>query len=226
MSARIFLFILLLAGMTPFCYGQGYVTVIIDAKHLAIVNENGAIRLASEIGHNNMLGKIQENIDDINLNLASMGLVQRMIHGALSNVSEIQKTGRQAMQLTRLVQEIIAESAGMLNQAKGEPWLLLFAENAARQLKDRGVNLAAEVSSFVLKQGANVLMDYAKRDQLLRKIILELKVIRALLYSMQRSMFYAKMNGVLRSANPYRDFINRDRRLVDEIIHNSGMLGR
>lgn len=205
-------------------YTQGYVTIIIDAKHLAIVNENGAVRLASEVKHNDMLGSIQKNIDEINLNLSAMQLTKKMVHRSLSQVNGIQKTGRSVKHVSRLITEITHQSAGMLDEAKSEPWLLLFAEGAARQLKDRGINLASEVSAFVLKEGANVLMDYSKRDQLLRKVILELKVIRALLYSMRRSMYYAKINGVLQSANPFKDFINKDRRLVDQILQDYKIL--
>ncbi|WP_208734385.1 hypothetical protein [Sphingobacterium siyangense] len=67
-------------------------------------------------------------------------------------------------------------------------------------------------------------MDYEKRDHLMRKIILELKVIRALVFSMERSMYYAKINGVLKMANPYRNFINMDKRKADEIIRNYYLL--
>src|SRR3546814_18594475 len=88
----------------------------------------------------------------------------------------------------------------MLELARREPWLLLFAEDAARQLKGRGVNLAGDVSAFVLKEGRNVLMDFEKRDFLLKKITLELKVIRALAYRLYRSMYWANMNGVLQAA--------------------------
>lgn len=221
---RLFLLLLVSTLHIACCFSQSYVTVIIDAKHLAIVNENGAVRLASEMSHNSMLGKIQTNIDDINLNLSSMSLVQRMVYSGMAGVNSVQKTGRSVMHVSRLLQEIASESTAMFAMAKDAPWLLLFAENTARQLKDRGMALASEVSSFVLKEGANVLMDFAKRDQLLRKIILELKIIRALLYSMQRSMFYAKVNGVFYSANPYKDFINRDKRLAEDIIRNSKLL--
>jgi len=59
-------------------FGQSYVTIIYDAKHLAIVNENGAVRLVSEQTHNNMLGNIRGRIDDINVNLSSVVLVQNI----------------------------------------------------------------------------------------------------------------------------------------------------
>jgi len=217
----IILFFICLSTLT---FGQSYVTIIYDAKHLAIVNENGAIRLASEQTHNNMLGNIRGRIDDINVNISSVVLVQNMIHRSLTEVDRALKSGRSVLHISRLVQDIATHSTKMLETAKGEPWLLLFAEDVARQLKDRGVNLAAEISDFVLQEGKNVLMDYEKRDHLMRKIILELKVIRALVFSMERSMYWAKINGVLKMANPYRNFINMDKRKADEIIRNYYLL--
>lgn len=205
-------------------FAQSYVTIIIDAKHLTIVNENGAVRLASEMAHNNMLGGIRGSIEDINLNLSSVVLVQRMIHRALTEVDQVLKSGQAVLHISRLVTDIAKHSEDMLTIARGEPWLVLFAEDVARHMKDRSIRLASEVSDFVLKEDGNVLMDYEKRDQLLKKIILELKVIRALVFSMQRSMFYAKINGVLKTANPYRTFINMDKQKAEEIIRNYKLL--
>lgn len=218
------LIILLFVCFSTLAFGQSYVTVIYDAKHLAIVNENGAVRLVSEQTHNNMLGNIRRHIDDINVNLSSVVLVQNMIHRSLTQVDRALKSGRSVLHIGRLVQDIASHSTKMLETAKGEPWLLPFAEDVARQLKDRGINLAAEVSDFVLQEGKNVLMDYEKRDHIMRKIILELKVIRALVFSMERSMYYAKVGGVLKMANPYRNFINMDKRKADEIIRNYYLL--
>ena len=63
-------------------------------------------------------------------------------------------------------------------------------------------------------------MDYQTRDQLLRHIVLELKVIRALVFSMERSMYYAKAGGLLNAINPYRTFINKDKRKADDILRH------
>ncbi len=205
-------------------YAQSYVMIIIDAKHLAIVNENGAVRLASETAHNSMLRGIKGSIEDINLNLSSVVLVQRMIHRALTEVDQALRSGQAVMHISRLVTDISKHSEEMLSIARGEPWLVLFAEDVASQMKDRSVRLASEVSEFILKEGGNVLMDFEKRDQLLKKIILELKVIRALVFSVQRSMYYAKINGVLKTANPYRTFINMDKQKAEEIIRNYRLL--
>ena len=199
-------------------------TIIFDPGHFAIVNENGAVRLAAENTHNNYLNTISNRLDDINLNISSVVMVQTLIHNSLTQVNQALKSGIAAAQVAQISAEIIRESNAMIVMAGTEPHLVLFAEDVARQMKTRGINMVSEVSAFVLKEGSNVLMDYQKRDALLRKVILELKVMRALCYSMGRSMYWAKMNGILKTANPYRDFINQDIRLAGDIIRNYQLL--
>ncbi|TWI15684.1 hypothetical protein [Sphingobacterium siyangense] len=203
-----------------FSYGQGYVTIISDAKHLAIVNENGAVRLASESAHNSMLKQINQNLDNINLNITSLVIVQQVIHRSLTEVNSALKTGRSVMQVSSLITEINKQSNSLIAMSKDEPWLLLVAEGTAKQLKVRGINLASEVSDFVLKEGKNVLMDYEKRDFLMRKIIIELKVMRALLFSMERAVYWTKINGLLKTVNPFKNFINKDIQKANEILRN------
>jgi len=205
------------------CRGQ---TVIFDRDHFNIVNENGLARYVSEVNHNSLLRKINNRLSDINLNMSSVILVQSIIKNSLTEVNAVLRNGIAMKQIINISIEIVQESNTMIETARSEPYLLLFAEGAGRQLKNRGVRLATEVSEFVLKEGDNVLMDYEKRDYLLRKIILELKVIRALCYSMHRSIYWAKVNGILKTVNPYRNFISRDKWLVEGIIRNYNILRR
>lgn len=222
-AKRVLLSLFLVCSTVLTNYAQGS-RVITDAKHLAIVNENGAVRLSSEQLHNNMLASIQENSEAITLNFSAVLLVQQMIYRSLSEVEGVLRSGRSALQIGKLVEEIYTECTGILEEAKSEPWLLLVAEEVSRQLKGRGVRLATDVSDFILKEGENVLMDFEKRDYLLRKVTLELKVMRALLFSMGRAMHWAKVNGFIKTANPYRNFINQDKRKAEEILLYFSML--
>ncbi|MGJ1261114.1 hypothetical protein [Sphingobacterium spiritivorum] len=223
-TAETLLLLLAMLLGTATVHAQSYVTIIYDSKHLAIVGENAAVRSAAEVTHGSYLGTIKDRLDDINVNVSSMVLVQDMIHRALTEVDQTLRSGLTVRQIGQIGTEIVHECNAMLQTAREAPYLLLFAEDVARQMKNRGVNLASEVSEFVLKEGQNVLMDYEKRDALLRKIVLELRVMRALAYSMHRSMYYAKLRGILRTVNPYSQFINRDRRMVDDIIYKVKIL--
>lgn len=166
-------------------YGQG-TTAISDTRHLAIVNENAAVRYAAEATHNSYLSTINQKIDDIKINISSVILVQDMVYRSLAEVNSALRAGLTVRQIGGIASEIIRECDLMVKTARNSPHLLLFAEDVAAHMKSRGVNLAMEVSDFILKEGSNVLMDYEKRDALLRKIVLELRVMRALAFSMHR----------------------------------------
>ncbi|WP_230383845.1 hypothetical protein [Pedobacter endophyticus] len=204
-----------------FCFGQ---RIIFDRGHFNIVNENGAVRLAAENTYGSYLNTINNRLSDINLNLGAMVMVQSLILSSLREVDEGLKSAIAVKQISSLVAEISSESAGMIAIAKSDPHLLLFAEDISRQVKDRGISLFSQVSAFVLKEGEDVLMDFEKRDALLKKIALELRVIRALIFSMKKSMYWAKMNGVFRSLNPYQGFIDQDLRLSNDILFKSKFL--
>ena len=198
--------------------------VVFDRGHFNIVNENGAVRLAAENTYNSYLTTVNNRLSDINVNLSAVVTVQSIILSSLSQVDQGLNSAIAVRQIGSLVAEIATESSEMTRMAKSDPHLLLFAESVSRQLKDRGINLFSEVSAFVLKEGENVLMDFEKRDALLKKIALELRVIRALVFSMKKSMYWAKANGGLRSLNPYQAFINRDLALGNDILFKSKLL--
>ncbi|WP_158826944.1 hypothetical protein [Mucilaginibacter lacusdianchii] len=192
-------------------------TVIFDAGHFAIVNENGLYRTAAENTHQNSLQKIKEDLDNINLNLSSVVLVQDMIHQSLATVNATLKNGLAVKQVESTIGDITTQCAQITALARDNPLLLLFAEDVANQMKRRGINLVSEVAAFILKEGDNILMNYEKRDLLLRKVILELQVMRALTYSMYKTMYWTRMNGMLKTANPFQNFVNQDSRIADQI---------
>lgn len=200
--------------------------LVFDRGHFAIVNENGAVRLAAENTYSNYQNTINNRLSDINVNLGAVVMVQSLILSSLREVDQGLKSAIAVRQIGSLVAEITLESNGMIAMASSDPHLLLFAEDVARQVKNRGIGLFSEVSTFVLKERENVLMDFEKRDALLKKIALELRVIRALVFSMKKSMYWAKINGIFHALNPYRTFINQDLRLADDILFKSKLLKR
>jgi hypothetical protein len=203
---------------------QGLVTVIYDANHLRVINENAAVRLSAESYHKSLLSQINHQVENINTNLSAVVLVKNIIHQSLTHVDQGLKSSIQVASIAKLVEEIYKESGVIMQQAAQAPWLLLFAEQASKSFKDRSLKLAFEVSDFVLKEGTDIFMDHQKRDYLLTKISLELKVIRALMFSMHRSIYWAKINGIIKSINPYANFINMDKQKADEILRYYNLL--
>jgi len=150
--------------------------------------------------------------------------LQSTIYRGLSEVSEVMRSLLSTKDIYEISQDIVIDVNKAVNIASTDPVLLLFAEGGAREFKTRSINLAAEVSSFVLKDGRDALMDSGERAKLLNKIVVELTILRGVAYGMYRTMYWAKQRGILNSLNPYAGYINIDKRIADDIIRNSKTL--
>ena len=198
--------------------------VVFDQKHFQIVNENAAVRNAAESTHNQFLEKIDRNLNNININTGSIILAQKIIYNSLVNVNSALKNGLAVKNMTYIVADILKCSNQMINMVKDEPYLLLFAEGMSTELKDRSTKLLLNISGVILNE--NVLADYRTRDNLIRNTTQELQIINGLVYGAWKAMYWTKQKGLLRSINPYSDFINADRQIIGDIIRNSKYLNK
>jgi hypothetical protein len=150
--------------------------------------------------------------------------LQSTIYRGLSEVSGVMRTLLSVKDIYEISEDIIIDVNKALNLASNDPILLLFAEEGAREFRTRSVNLATDVSAFVLKSGRDALMDSGERAKLLNRIVTELTILRGVAYGMYRSMYWARQRGILNSLNPYSGYINIDKRIADDIIRNAKIL--
>jgi len=170
------------------------------------------------------LGKINNNLNTINLNVGSVVTAQTIIYNGLANVNSALKDGLAVKNMAVLTSDMIAYLEQCLALAKAQPYLLLFATGIEHEMQIRALGLVSDVSGYVLKEGDNVLADYNSRDHLLKKVTQQLQILDALAYGAWRAMFWAKERGILASINPWENYINRDKLFVQQIIGNAKYL--
>lgn len=198
--------------------------MVVDPQHLATVLQNGAVRSAAESTHEQYLSKISGNIDDLNTNAGSVVIAQTMIYESLSNVNSALKDGRTVRNLAVIIADMTRYINQALDMAKDQPYLLLFAGNIASQMRTRSTALVTDVSSFILKDGDNVLADYNARDQLLRKVTQQLQMLDGLAYGAWKSIYWARQRGLIASATPFAAYLSQDQALVSRIIQQAKYL--
>jgi len=212
--------------LSVFCFmrsaqAQQYV---IDPQYFASVEANQAVRMGAEQTHTQYLGKIKSNIEDVNANAATVVLAQEMIYNGLANVNSALMDGLEVKYIATITADILNYLQQCLALAKSEPYLLLFASGMEAEMQQRCLVLAGDVSGYILKEGSNVLADYNSRDELLKKVTQQLQIIDSLAYGAWRAMFWARQRGMLDSLNPFRDYINKDKIFVSQIILNAKYL--
>jgi hypothetical protein len=216
--------ILALIGVIPLSvFSQ---RVVYDAGHYAIITENSFVRTSAALAHQRYLEKIENSLNNINLNAASVVTAQELIYTGLSNVNGALRNGLMLQSMYSTCDQILLYSTAMVEMGRKEPYLLVFTEDMAREVALRSGRLITEVSGFVLKQGENVLMDYNARDELMKRISDELHIISGLCYGAWRAMYWTGQRGVIRTLNPFAGFINSDKRMVDNILLKANYLRR
>ena len=198
--------------------------VVYDKKHLQSVSENAVVRQSAELTHNQYLEKIDQNLQNINANTSAVVTAQSIIYDGLSNVNSALKNGLMLRNMGMIITDLMSYANQMIQMARAEPYLLLFAEDFSRQMTLRSTRLVTDVSGFVLKEGSNVLADYNSRDQLVRRVCQELQLISSLVYGAWKAMYWAKQRGVFKSLNPFQEFIYQDRQYVEDIIRGAKYL--
>lgn len=173
---------------------------------------------------NNKLTLIQTGQLAVTGQLTAVNSLQKDIYKGLSQVSSIMSNLLAIKDIAEISSDIVTDVNKAATLAQNDPVLLLFAQQGATEFKTRATALSAEVSTFILQGGQSNLMDSGERAKLLNRIVSELSIIRGVAYGMYRTMYYAKMRGILKSLNPYSGFINIDRQIGDNIIQNSKTL--
>lgn len=173
---------------------------------------------------NDKLNLIQKGQLAVSGQLAIVNDLQNKIYKGLSQVASVISNLSEIKEIADCGSDIVRDVEASVSQAKSDPVLLLFAQQGARDFEARAGTLAAEVSAFVLKGGGSNLMDSGERGKLLNHIAQQMRILRGIAYGMNRSMYWAKINRIFRSLNPWSEWQNQDVRIANNILTNARYL--
>ncbi len=209
---------LLLSGSS---FGQ---TVYVDPAVSAATAAHSVIIDTQLKATNERLTLIERGQLAITGNLTIVNSMKDKIYKGLSEVSSILTNLSNVQEIARMATAISGDLGDVMDLAKENPALLLFAERNATMFQQRATSLALEVSSFVLKGGENNLMDAGERSKLINQILTEMVVLRSHTYGMYRAMYFAQMKGFVKALNPFQGYINVDIQLAQDIARKAKTL--
>lgn len=181
---------------------------------------NQAARLGADNFMNDRFANIENNKKTALENLTLVDVIQERVYNSLTTVDKTIRQSKSVLQATTIVNDIIKYQLQMVKYAKSDPALLLYAEKSETDFKLRALDLILYIQKTVMVQKADALLDVGKRDQLLSYVIDELRVLRAFSYTASRQIYWAQMDGIFRSLNPWQNYINQDKSTADDILRN------
>ena len=217
---HLFLLLLFCLGARPALCQE----LVVDPTTSAAILVNSAVINGQLNTTNNNLSLIQKGQLAVTGQLVIVNKLQKDIYNGLSQVASVINNLETIKEIGTCGTDIVSDVERAMSYAKSDPVLLLFAEQGAREFETRAVTLATDVSAFVLQAGGKNLMDSGERGKLLNHIEREMEILRGIAYGMQRAMYWAKINGIWRSLNPWATWQNEDVRIANETIKNANYL--
>lgn len=205
-------------------YSMHAQTLTIDPAVSAAIAVNAGVINGQLNTTNDKLNLIQKGQLAVSGQLVIVNNLQNRIYQGLSQVAAVINNLSTIKEIAECGSDIISDVESSVKLAKSDPVLLLFAEQGARDFETRAAMLAADVSAFVLKGGTGNLMDSGERAKLLNHIADEMRILRGIAYGMGRAMYWARINGIFRSLNPWAEWQNQDVRIANDVLTNAKYL--
>ena len=199
-------------------------TLVVDPAVTGAIAVNSSTINGQLNTSNNRLDLIQRGQLAVSGQLVLVNNLQNRIYQGLSQVASIINNLNTVKEIADCGIDIVKDVESAVTLARSNPALLLFAEQGARDFQTRAMLLAADVSAFVLKGGNDNLMDSGELGKLLNHIANQMRILRGIAYGMNRAMYWAKINGIFRSLNPWAAWQNQDVRIATEVLNNAKYL--
>lgn len=187
----------------------------------------GAI-IGAGVAENDRYNEIKSNQDAIQraqtatiLMVGKVNDIQTKIYDGLMQVSSVLKDAYHIKESLQCLNDILSYQKDMLAEAKQNPLALVFALKIQDEMVTKAVSYYGNIQSFVLKSNTkDLLMDAGERGKLLYQILLDLQTLRALAAYSYYKVHLAVMQGVINSINPFRGYVDIDRKIVDDLLAN------
>ncbi|MGE9310878.1 hypothetical protein ACLOAU_04510 [Niabella sp. CJ426] len=144
---------------------------------------------------------------------------QKKIYNGLLYVSSTVNNAFQVWEAAKVLANIYELEGKIMEEAKEEPLALAFAVKYQKEMVIKAIEYYTQIQQFILKTGdEKLLMDAGERTLLLNQILESLRVIEGYAVSSYYKVRYARMNGIIKTLNPFGNFVNRDAQIVRDIL--------
>jgi hypothetical protein len=219
MKWRILMILFCLSGLNVLAQQN---TLDIAAMHQLIpqsINENKlqvkarnqqAVNTANEQANLTLLDKLKKVYRDLQNRYNTLGTV--------INVADI------GIYATPMVSRIVSNQRQIIALTSGDPALLPLGLQTEIEFAEKAKDLVGYVTGLSLSLGDINQMRASDRKLLFDYVLEQLSDIQNLSGNLVVTLQNSNLNLLLRSINPFQDYIDRDKTIVEEIIANAKYL--
>jgi hypothetical protein len=195
------------------------------AQQMVVHTDLPLQQIRNTAAKNLWLGMHTERLEEVRSHrekvLAALGTIERIqaqVYSALTQVQSAVSDGATVRHIIRRIPKVVKTMGEAARLAVDRSELLPLVVREADLCQMRLVRLAAYLNETLLTRNEAVLMDPARRGELVRRVYDEVRVTEALAESMVQKLRMSRFQDVVQSVVPYRDYIQMDKAIIHGIL--------
>lgn len=125
---------------------------------------------------------------------------------------------------TPMVEQIVSYQKQIVSLTEKNPVLVVLGLQTEIEFAEKAKSLAGYVAGLSLSIGDVNQMKASDRKMLFDYVITELSTIQELSGNLVETLQTSSLNSILRSINPFQDFVDKDKTVAEDIIFNAKYL--
>ena len=199
---------------------QYYYQLYYNLELQAQVTANQAVRVASEKLYQNSYEKQRKSYDDIKEKVTQVVVIKNHIYNQLRNVNSALKQGKQLEAIYYDFSKLLGNMGKMLQLSAQKPEYSLLITNYYSKLYLHAMNSYENISSSVLNEENDYLMDSYDRQKILSKLQHEIKIMNGWTVHIINYLRNAEKKPYFRHIGVLNGWYNQDRAMIQNIINN------
>ncbi|WP_462254680.1 hypothetical protein [Ferruginibacter sp.] len=152
---------------------------------------------------------------------STINKIQTKLYNGLLYVSSTVHNAYQIYDCYTLLKSIYENESKMIAEAQQNPLALIFAVKFQNEMVVKAIAYYRQIAAFILKENdEKLLMDAGERTLLLTTILEDLRAIEAYAVSSYYRVHWAVQDGIIKTLNPFGNFVNKDAQIVQDILRN------
>lgn len=198
--------------------------ITFDVEHAKNIEINHGFRTSAESTIRSYNNQMLQDMESTNESLLRFTAAKELVYRSLVEVNNLLRDGKQAKTIALLLSRITQNTNRLMKTAGSDPLYLPFATRTMEYMTSQALGLVNEVQAVVVNP--KILMEHRQRDHLLQNILFRLRMIAASLSRICNVVEYNKSKGFWKAVNPFQNYINRDKAIIQDIIRKAGYLKR
>jgi hypothetical protein len=179
-----------------------------DENKLQVKAKNQqAANTANEEANLNLLARLKNTYRTLQQRYNSLGTA--------INIAQI------GIYATPMVEQIVSYQKQILSLTEKNPVLVALGVQTEIEFAEKAKSLAGYVAGLTLSIGDVNQMKASDRKMLFDYVVSELSTIQELSGNLVETLQTSSLNTILRSINPFQDFVDKDKTVAEDIIFNA-----